>query len=401
VNTLLIQPNLLRLITSLRIMVIAGVCCVATAAAEEPEGLVSGIDQSIISDAIRPGEDFYQYGNAGWLEATEIPPDRADYGIFAILDDQTQEQVRAIIDEVAAMIDPEPESAEQKVGDFYRSYVDLDARNRLGIAPLKPLLEKINKIDDHDDLATVMGELHRSGIGAPLATYVSVDARSSEAYTVYVTQFGLTLPDRDYYLVDDPRFVELRQELVKYAHDLLASAEFPTSGDSTLQSLAAGILKIEATIAHAQWTKTENRDPERTYNRASSDELQEMTGPFSWAAFRESYGIDPDQPLVVRQPSYFTALGQMWEHFDVQVWKAYLTFRTVDAYAGSLSEGLERRQFAFHGTAVSGVDEQRPLWQRAVRTTGSVLGELVGQLYVERHFAPEAKERMSRCLEIL
>lgn len=371
------------------------------AVAEQPSELVSGIDLSIISEMTRPGEDFYRYGNAGWLDATQIPPDRADYGIFAILDDQTQEQVRAIIDEVAAMADHEPESAAQKVGDFYRSYVDLETRNALGIAPLQGMLQTVSSAEDPDALVAVMGRLHRLGIGAPLGVYVSVDARSSDAYIVYVTQSGLTLPDRDYYLVDEPRYVELRSQLADYARDLLAAAEFPASEDRSLEALAEEIVQIETEIAQAQWTKTENRDPEKTYNRVESDELQVMTAAFRWNAFREAYGIDAQQPLVVRQPTYFAALGTILQAHDLQAWKAYITFRAVDAYAGSLSEELERRQFAFHGTAISGVDEQRPLWQRAVRTTGSVLGELVGQLYVERHFAPEAKQRMNELVENL
>ncbi len=387
---------------TLRAAVAAAVTCWAgTAVAEQPTGRASGIDQSIISKTTRPGEDFYQYANAGWLDSTSIPADRADYGIFAILDDQTQEQVRTLIDEVAAMTAPEPESAAQKVGDFYRSYVDLETRNRLGITPLQGMLEQVESIDSLEKLASVMGRLHRLGVGAPLATYVSVDARSSDAYTVYVTQYGLTLPDRDYYLSDEARYSELRQELAKYAHDLLKAAGASGTDDAAGQALAEQIVQIETAIAEVQWTKTENRDPEKTYNKLSSAELQALVSPLSWEAFSTAYGLNADQSLVVRQPTYFSALGKLLEKHDLDAWKAYLTFRVVDAYAGYLSEELERRHFAFHGTAVSGVDEQRPLWQRAVRTTGSVLGELVGQLYVERHFAPAAKQRMNELVENL
>lgn len=379
----------------------AAACFAAPTTAQQPTGMASGIDQSIISKTTRPGEDFYKYANAGWLDSASIPADRADYGIFAILDDQTQEQVREIIDEVAAMTDAPPESAAQKVGDFYRSYVDLDARNRLGIAPLQNMLDQVQGIETTEQLASVMGQLHRLGVGAPLATYVSVDAKSSDAYTVYVTQYGLTLPDRDYYLSDEPRYGELRQALAKYARDLLQAASATESNEAALQALADQILKIETDIAQVQWTKTENRDPEKTYNKLSSDELQALVSPWPWKAFSAAYGLDENQSLVVRQPTYFAELGDLFEKYDLAAWKAYMTFRVVDAYAGYLSEELEQRHFAFHGTAVSGVDEQRPLWQRAVRTTGSVLGELVGQLYVERHFAPEAKQRMNELVENL
>ena len=367
------------------------------------EKLVSGIDQSIISKSLRPGDDFYQYANSDWLDTTKIPADRADYGIFAILDDQTQEQVRALIDQVAAMKDPQPGTPEQKVGDFYRSYVDLEKRNTAGIEPIRPMLDKVRGVTDIQGLSRVMGDLQRTGTGAPLAVYVSIDARKSDQYAIYATQYGLSLPDRDYYLVEEERYTVLQQELVKYAADMLTAAQFPTAdaAPEKIQALAESILKIETAIAKAQWTKTENRDPEKTYNRIAGDKFQEMVAPLSWPDFRDAYGLPKDKPIVVRQPTYFEALGDIIEAHDLESWKAYMAFRVIDGQASNLSEALEKRSFAFHGTAVSGIDEQRPLWQRAVRSTGSVLGELVGQLYVDKHFKPEAKQRMNELVDNL
>lgn len=248
-----------------------------------------------------------------------------------------------------------------------------------------------------------MGDLQRTGTGAPLAVYVSIDARKSDQYAIYATQYGLSLPDRDYYLVEEERYTVLQQELVKYAADMLTAAQFPTA-DATaeqVQALAESILKIETAIAKAQWTKTENRDPEKTYNRIDGDKFQEMVAPLSWPDFRDAYGLPKDKPIVVRQPTYFEALGDIIEAHDLESWKAYMAFRVIDGQASNLSEALEKRSFAFHGTAVSGIDEQRPLWQRAVRSTGSVLGELVGQLYVDKHFKPEAKQRMNELVDNL
>jgi endothelin-converting enzyme/putative endopeptidase len=365
--------------------------------------LVSGIDQAIISKSLRPGDDFYEYANATWLESTKIPADRADYGIFAILDDQTQEQVRALIDQVAAMENPQPGTPEQKVGDFYRSYVDLEKRNAAGIDPIVPMLDKVREVTDVAALSRVMGQLQRAGIGSPLAVYVSIDARKSDQYAVHATQYGLSLPDRDYYLVEEERYTALQQELVKYASDMLKAAQYPAADTAPekLKELAEAILKIETAIAKAQWTKTENRDPEKTYNLIDGDKLAEMVAPLSWSDFRDAYGLPKDKPIVVRQPTYFDALGDIIESHDLESWKAYMAFRVIDGQAGFLSEALEKRNFEFHGTAVSGIDEQRPLWQRAVRATGSVLGELVGQIYVEKHFKPEAKKRMNELVDNL
>ncbi len=363
--------------------------------------LQSGIDKAIINPEKRPGADFYRYANDQWLETTSIPADRADYGIFAILDDATQAQVRSIIEEVAAKTDAPAGSAAQQVGDFYRSYVDLETRNAKGIAPIQPILEKINAIESLDDLARVMGELQLLNVAMPLGVYVSVDARKSDQYTVYASQSGLTLPDRDYYLVDEPRYEKLRGELVAYAGDLLTAAKFPLADGETAQSLAKQIFEIEKRVAEKQWTKTENRDPVKTYNPVDSEQLAAMMRPLDWNQFRDSFGVAADQQLVIRQPSYFESLGGLFEAFDLPSWKAYLTFHALDGYSSYLSEELEQRHFAFHSTAVSGVDEQRPLWQRAVRTTGNVVGELVGQLYVEKHFTPEAKRRMNELVENL
>jgi putative endopeptidase len=357
---------------------------------------VSGIDLDILSKELKPGEDFYRYSNEKWLNGTQIPADKADYGIFTLLDDKTQQQVRELIESVASESGAASGSAAQKVGDLYRSYIDLESRNAQGIAPIQPLLEVISQVDSLDSLGAAMGKLHRYGIGAPLGLYVSVDARNSDRYITYLTQSGLSLPDRDYYLVDEPQYVKLRQQLSQYAADLLTAVGFENA-----ETMGAAIVEIESAIAKQQWTKTENRDPIKTYNSRTPEELDAMMGPFPWDSFRDAYGLDKAQSMVVRQPTYFDALGKLVGEFSVDQWKAYLAFHAVDAYASGLSEELEKRHFDFHGTAISGIDEQRPLWKRAVGTTGSVLGELVGQLYVEKHFTPRAKERMNELVDNL
>ncbi len=240
------------------------------------------------------------------------------------------------------------------------------------------------------------GKHHRFGVSAPLGVYVSVDARNSDRYITYADQDGLSLPDRDYYLVDEPQYVKLREELASYAADLLTAIQFQ---DAAAKGKA--IVNIETALAKNQWTKTENRDPVKTYNLRSSSELQELVSPFSWTAFREAYRLSESESIVVGQPSFFESLGEVAEQFSLEDWKAYHAFRIIDAYADNLTESLELRHFQFHGTAISGVDEQRPLWKRAVGTTGNVLGELVGQLYVEKHFSPKAKERMVELVDNL
>ncbi len=385
-----------KFVAAIGVAIGLSVCSGDVASAVEHASNESGIDQTIISPTIRPGEDFFRYANQKWLDETKIPADRSDYGIFTILDDRTQEQVRDLIDEVAAKTDAPARSAARKVGDLHRSYLDIPRRNAAGLEPLAESLRQIAEADSLSSLASAMGRMHRIGVASPLAAYVSVDARDSDAYTVYVTQSGLTLPDRDYYLSDEPRYIDLREQLKQYAADLLNAAAIENAAD-----LAAQIVEIETKLAEIQWTKTDNRDPEKTYNRRSSEQASTMMGALDWDAWATAYGIPQGESVVVRQPSYFESLGATLERFSLEDWKAYQMFHLLDAYASSLSEGLEERHFEFHGRGVSGIDEQRPLWKRAVASTGSVLGELVGQLYVEKHFTPEAKKRMEQLVGYL
>ena len=362
--------------------------------ATSPVAKLSGIDKSLFSKDVLPGENFYEYADQGWLENTEIPSDKSNYGIFTILNDETQEQVRTLIEQ-AAKEDAPDGSATQKVGDLNRSVLDLEARDAAGVSPIEPMLAMINEADE-DTIEAVLGKLSQSGISPALGAYVDVDAKDSEKYTVYLTQSGLTLPDRDYYLEDEDRYVTLREELVSYVADMLT---FVGVNDPAMA--AEQVLMIEKSLARHQWSKTENRDPLATYNKKSTDEMKSMLASFDWPEYADAAGFGDVDSFVVRQPSYLSAIGVLAAEVDVDAVKNYLRFRVIDAYGDSLSQEIEKRHFAFHGTAVSGITEQEPLWKRGVNTTGSVLGELVGQVYVEKHFRAEAKARMNELVSNL
>ncbi|KAA1259105.1 Neutral endopeptidase [Rubripirellula obstinata] len=355
---------------------------------------VSGIDKSLFSQDVQPGENFYEYANQTWLESTDIPSDKSDYGIFTILNDETQEQVRTLI-ELAAKEDAADGSATQKVGDLNRSVLNLQARDSAGIDPIKPMLTMIDQADENS-IESVMGKLSRRGISAAMGAYVNVDAKDSDNYAVYLTQAGLTLPDRDFYLGDEDRYVTLRRELKTYIADMLTiiGVEDPAAA-------ADQVLEIETTLAKHQWSKTENRDPLATYNKTSKGDFETTMKAFDWSAYADAAGLGEVDSFVVRQPSYFSAIGELASAVELDAVKNYLRFRVIDAYGDSLSQEIEKRHFAFHGTAVSGITEQEPLWKRGVNTTGSVLGELVGQVYVEKHFRAEAKARMNELVSNL
>jgi putative endopeptidase len=361
----------------------------------QPEQARSGIEQQYFSKSVSPGEDFYEYVNQGWLNQTDIPADRSDYGTFTVLNDRTQDQIRALIEKAAAE-KADPGTDAQKVGDFFKSFTNVERRNQVGLSPLKPLLQKIEAIDSRDALGATMGELLRYGIAGPMVTYISPDARRSDQYAVYAFQSGITLPDRDYYLKDEPRYVQLREQLDDYMADMLAAIDVASPTEK-----AAQVFALETQIAEAMWTNVENRDPVTTYNKLPVSEVASLLSNLPWAGYAAAAGILEQQEIIVRQPSYFEKLNALLGEVPLETWKAYLQYQVIDAYAASTTENLEKRHFEFHGTAISGVEEQKPLWKRGVEVTEGSLGEVLGRLYVENHFSPKAKARMEQLVDNL
>ncbi len=359
-------------------------------AAEPAAGkLVSGIELQYINKSISPGKDFYEYVNDGWLKNTEIPGDRSNYGSFSVLEDETKEAIRTLIEAAAEDKTVAPGSDAQKVGDFYRSLTNLQFRDQLGIKPIQGLLDQVAAIQNQDDMARVAADLLRKGVGGIFACYVSPDARKSDQYTVYVTQAGITLPDRDFYLLPDPRYAEYRKALQTYMVDMLTFVKHPQAAEA-----AERIVALETKLAELQWARVENRDPVKTYNKVSKAELASQLSNFSTATFLETTGVSKQSEFVVRQPSFLEGVNKLLSEVPLQTWKDYYTFQVIDSYGVDLTQEIEKRHFDFHETTLSGVEEQKPLWKRGVEACDRVLGEIVGKLYVDKHFPPRAKERM-------
>ena len=392
------EGNIVNRLIALSIAILCAASTVGNSVAQDSassSSKVSGIDQSLFSTTVSPGQSFYQYANEKWLEQTKIPADKSNYGIFTILDDDTRQQVRTLI-EAAAESESEAGTAAQKVGDLYQSVLNLEARNEAGIESIRHLLDQVDVVNSKPELVSVLGELSRSGIFGPIAAYINNDAKDSDSYAVYLTQSGLTMPDRDYYLEDDERYVTLREQVRTYIADMLTFV-----GVADPATAAEAIVQIETKIAEKHWTNTENRDPVKTYNKQSPEQMQTLLGEFDWKTYADKSGIGQLSHYVVRQPSFFEAFGEQFAETELEDWKNYFRLRIIDTYASSLSEPIERRHFDFHATAISGVTEQEPIWKRGVNVTGATLGELVGQLYVETHFTPAAKDRMNELVHNL
>lgn len=361
----------------------------AAVAAKAP--LVSGIDQQYFDPAVKFSEDFFLAVNGKWLAETAIPADKASYGSFHILNDNSQQAVKAIIDEVSARADLKAGSDEHKLGSFYNSFMDEATIEKLGLSPLQPQLDAIKAVTDKSQLAALFASLQRDGIAIPFGWYVNNDAKNSSEYAVYLGQGGLGLPDRDYYFKDDEASVNIINQYKAYLTDM-----FTLAGNTDAAAAAERVYALEKALAEHHWTRLESRNADKTYNKMSASELNSSMGSFDWAAFAEGVKLAGVSDIIVRQPSYFEGFAKVVQSADLQTWQDYLTMRAINSYADKLSSNFADRRFAFYSTTLSGVEEQQPRWKRAVDASDEVLGELTGKLYVERHFKPEAKARMEQ-----
>ena len=356
----------------------------AALADDAAQPLVSGIDPSAMDKTVRPQDDLFRHVNGTWLKTTDFPAEYASAGISIMLFEQAQAQVQAILLEDKG-----------KLGDMYASFMDEARVEARGIEPLKPLLSEIDKIDGPAALAGFFGRAQGLGISVPIGIYIYPDARNSTHNVAYLTQDGLGMPNRDYYLKTEEAYVNFRAKYVEYLAKL-----FTLAGMKDGQARAQKILALETAIATDQWTPVENRDPVKTYNRHNTQSAAGVAPKFEWSAFLGQSGL-PAGDFIVRQPTYATALGGHLHDSELAVWKDYLTVRTIGAYARVLPAAFVEASFDFNSRTLRGTEALRPRWKRAVQETDNGLGEAIGAAYVERHFPPEAKLRMDRLVRNL
>ena len=360
-----------------------------TAAVTPAKTLVSGVEKENFDAGVKHTENFFYSINGTWLKNTEIPADKSNYGAFTKLYDDSQLAMRTIIETAAKKEGKVAGTDEQKLGDFYNSYMNESAIEALGVKPISADLTAIAAIKDATELATSFGQLQGMGVSIPLGWYVNNDAKNSTQYAVYLGQSGLGLPDRDYYIKDDEKSKSIRDAYVAYVKDMLTLA-----GVADAENAAARIMALETKIAEKQWSRVENRDADKTYNKFAAADLAKLLGGFPWADYAKAVQLDTASEIIVEQPTYFEAFGAIYKETDLQSWKDYLALRLVSEYSGKLSKAFVDRQFDFYGKTLSGTTEQQPRWKKAVNASDEVLGEIVGKLYVADHFKPEAKARM-------
>ncbi|PTL79328.1 M13 family metallopeptidase [Vitiosangium sp. GDMCC 1.1324] len=366
------------------------------AAAQTAKPRALGVETKNFDTGVRPQDDFFRYVNGTWLKTAQIPADKGRYGSFIELRDKSEAALRAIIEEAAAAPDKKSGSDPQKVGDLYQSFMDTARIQSLGFEPVRPELNRVAALKDKQELPELLASFVRLGVQTPLVSFVMQDAKQADRYIVYAGQSGLGLPDRDYYFKQEPRFVETRTAYLSYIETLLRLA-----GEKDPAGGAKAILALETSLAEKHWDRVRNRDREATYNLKSVAELDKLTPGFSWSRYLKALGEDKTPGVVVRQPDYFQALDTVLASTPLPTLKTYLTFKVLDEYAPLLSSPFEEANFVFYGKTLQGLQENRPRWKRGVETVDNALGEVLGKLYVERHFTPESKARMQELVKNL
>ncbi|MBQ5962347.1 M13 family metallopeptidase [Massilia sp. ZL223] len=352
--------------------------------------LSSGIALQYVEPAVRPQDDFFAHLNGKWLKTVEIPADKSSWGAFHQLREDTLPQLRAIIEKAAASKGAQG-SEVQKIGDFYASYMDEARLEQLGIAPLNAELGKLAAIKDKAELPAVFAQLGRQGVNVPFVFYIHQDAKDSTRYVADLYQAGLGMPDRDYYLKqDDAKLADIRAKYQQHAEKMLAMA-----GDKNAAANAKAIVELETELAKVQWTKVENRDPVKTYNKVELAKLAELAPGYDWQSWLAASGLKGKTDyLIVSQPSYLKGFAEVLNRVPLETWKTYLQLHLVESYANYLSKAFVDERFAFHGTTLSGTPQLEARWKRGVSTLEGSLGEAVGKLYVKEHFPAERKARM-------
>ncbi|MBR9833746.1 MAG: M13 family metallopeptidase [Alphaproteobacteria bacterium] len=366
-----------------------------------------GIDLASMDTNVAPGEDFYNYVNGTWMAEFEIPADRTRYGAFTLLREKSEQRVKFIIDDLSEA-KPDPATLEGKVAAFYNAFMDEDAIEAAGLTHAQPFLDRIAAIETREDLADVFAA---NGFSAPVGGWVDVDSKQTDAYTFYLNQGGLGMGDRDYYLVDSERNLELRA-----AYKTMVSALLARAGYENADAAADSVIALETELAKAHWDRAAGRNRNLTYNKMTTAELVDYTGGFPFTRMLDSMGLSAQPEFVVRQvtptadeiaefslPDEIVAkvsgggIGGIFavaNSYDLDAWKAWLTAQFLTNHSAVLPADIDSTVFDFYGKELNGQEEQRERWKRGVQTVENALGEAVGKVYAETYFPAENKAAM-------
>ena len=369
----------------------------AQAASAAPSYGAWGFDLTGRDLSVKPGNDFEAYASGSYLKTMSIPPDQSRWGAFNMLRDLSDSRVRGILEEMATAAPAAPTTDAGKIGAFYKAFMDEAAVNAKGVAPLGPRLEAIRSVKTREDLARLMGRANAGFGGSLFDVDVDVDVKSPTAYMVMISQSGLGLPDRDYYL--DPKFAAKKAAYQAYVAQMLGLVGWPDAA-----ARAADVVAFETAVAQASWPRADRRDPDKTYNPTSVGALATTAPGFDWRGFLTAEQLGDVDRVNVQENTAIPKIAAVYAATPLETLKAWEAFQTADDAAGVLPATFVQARFDFRGKTLAGTPELKVRWKRGVDLVGSLehgLGDAVGRVYVSRYFPPSSKAKMEALVENL
>ncbi|MDE3214535.1 MAG: M13 family metallopeptidase [Bacteroidota bacterium] len=377
-------------VTGYLVLLLTAIACNQTTRQTiKPDVLASHLDTTI-----KPGNDFFDYANGGWIKKNPIPADESGWGIFTLVPNEILQRLHKIDSEDAAMNAPKG-TAEQKIGDYWKAAMDTAEIEQAGIQPLKPFLDSIAAIHDASSLQNTMVVLNRQGVSGAFGLYVDQDTKNSESEVLQMSQSGLGLPEREFYLKMDSTSIAIRNAYVKHMATFLAM--LGTDSMKAKES-ARNILSMETTLAKASSSLEELRDPYKNYHKYATAALSKKFPGINWKQCLEAYGVSGADSVIVGQPLYYKKLGEVFHSVSIDTWKDYLRYRLTEDFAPALPDAFGREEFSF-SKLFSGEQVRKPRWKRVIREEEGAMGELMGQVYVKKYFSDSTKKRYSQLVE--
>ncbi len=368
-----------------------GAAAVITGCSRKEATTGVGIDKANFDTTVQPGKNFFQYANGSWIKANQIPADQVRWGTFSILAENNRKNLKEVAESAAAKQNPSKGSPEQLVGDFYYSSMDTATIEKLGATPIKSDMDAIDKITDMTSVLTWVSTLQKWGTNPMFSFYAGQDPKNSEVFVPQLAQGGLSLPDKDYYLKPDPKSTELRHQFIEHVTKMF---QLYGLDEKTSKTYADVVMKIETNLAKASMSRTELRDPFKTYNKVTVTDLNNLTPSINWETMLKNLEITGKYDyLVLGQPLFLKELQNQITSNSVNDWKIYLKWNLLNLSANVLSNDFVMQDFEFNNKILAGQKEIQPRWKRMIQLTDAFVGDALGQLYVAKFFPPEAKKR--------
>jgi putative endopeptidase len=362
-----------------------------------PNASMVRFDVKAMDKAADPCKDFYQYACGNWIKSNPIPADQARWGRFNELDERNKQALREILDE-AAKPDAGRDGVTRQIGDYYAACMDEKGIDARGLAPLAAEFDRIRQLSDKAQLAEEIAHLHRIGVGSLFEFGSGQDFKDSTAVVAQLDQGGLGMPDRDYYLKDDPKSVELRQKYVAHVQRMF---ELAGRSPETAQAYAATVMRMETELAKGSLDRVSRRDPEKIYHPMKRADVVALSPAFQWEQYFTGTRAPQFQAIVLSFPDYFKALDKQIQGTSLEDWKVYLGWHLLHSEATLMPSAFLKENFDFYGKTLTGATEMRPRWKRCVDFTDNQLGEALGKKYVEKTFGAAGKERTLKMVHAL